>query len=387
METARRLLESMNSTSTTNRRKCLICGELEDPAYGGWCQCGAANWIAAMQPPQPRLVQQVRAALVQPSQLALVPKASESGLIRALPRILARVDPEPDLDEHGLMRATHIVDAIVDDYEGSTVNELLGGVMRGALLLIAGSAGHGKSTCSAGLAARAAMWWARADDRRYSFEEAIALVPKRARVLVIDSLERWGGSSPKAQMAVMTAVREHDAMVKIVIAGTNKDGAVYGISEIERADDATILATKDGDHYSLSCTKQRWSPCAAALVRRRDRLGIEEEDQREEQAPEVASSPPPALPPAAPQPQAAPKPNFSPAFLAKAAHWSVIKAAEYRCDLRALGVPEPSVQDWSNAVIVRRRQLQKKLEEVEEETAEAEEPDEPEEDEDEEDES
>lgn len=274
-----------------SRRKCFTCGRLEDSAYGGWCECGACNWVAAEQP---RLVAQVRAALIPYGANGSSQMSTSTAMVVPSPRAITRHEPrEPDgpqLDEFGLMRGTNVSEAPVEDYgEGSAMNELLGGVMRGALILIAGAAGNGKSTASAGLAAHAAAFWARAElheraappmiawldadqgepslvkrcfitaqvenafDRRvrllptgriWTFDEALALIPTRARVLVIDSLERWGGSSPKQQMAVMTAVRAHGAMLKIVIAGTNKEGGVYGISEIERADDATVFATR-----------------------------------------------------------------------------------------------------------------------------------------------
>ena len=42
---------------------------------------------------------------------------------------------------------------IVDDYPGAQLNDLLGGIYRGALVLVVGAAGAGKSTYSAELAA------------------------------------------------------------------------------------------------------------------------------------------------------------------------------------------------------------------------------------------
>jgi hypothetical protein len=66
----------------------------------------------------------------------------------------------------GFVDGSRVSPIIVDDIQGARINELLGGVKRGALVLIVGAAGAGKSTATAELAGKAAEHWARPEAGR-----------------------------------------------------------------------------------------------------------------------------------------------------------------------------------------------------------------------------
>lgn len=261
--------------------RCFCCGLYEDHFTGGQCFCGVMNWI-------------------------------ETGLRPAAPP--ANVGPRIDENVGSFVAGADVPSMIVVDYEGARLNELLGGIKKGALLLVAGAAGAGKSTCCAELAAFAARYWSqpeRGEDRQpdckiywldsdqkdatlvrecfrvanvegafvhrvrllaerrepYSFDEALRMLPRDARVLVCDSLEKWGANDAE-RVALLDKLRVHPAWLKIVIAGTNKLGGVSGVGALERADDATVYAERTSDaRYTLRFTKRRWQPCASAKAR------------------------------------------------------------------------------------------------------------------------
>jgi hypothetical protein len=269
---------------------------------------------------------------------------------------------------------------IVDDFVGARINELLGGIKRGALVLIAGAAGAGKSTATADLASVVAEHWAHPDRRalrvvrcpiywmdadqidpslirqlfltakkdhiftqpgrvkrlvaRVPFEEALARVPSSARIVVFDSLETWGGSE-KGKLEVLFRLREHPAWLKVMIAGTNARGGIAGEGALERADDVTVYAQRTAEgRYELRYTKRRWPPCPSALARGAGLPAPPPEP--------VAAPPAPAMP--APPPALAPSPDFSREFIARAARWGTREVEGYKAELRSKGVPRDSIE-------------------------------------------
>jgi energy-coupling factor transporter ATP-binding protein EcfA2 len=310
----------------------------------------------------------------------------------------AATPPRPRGD--GFVDGSRVSPIIVDDIQGARINDLLGGIKRGALVLIVGAAGAGKSTATAELAGKAAEHWARpeagrlrvpncpvywldADQRDpslirecwinggvdhvftqpgrirrledrpqpYRFEEALALVPPTARVVVFDSLETWAPNDPKRH-DVLIALRAHPAWLKVMIGGANNRGTVSGVGALERADDVTVYAerTEDGRH-ELRFTKRRWQLC---------------ERERARGAGKIMPRPTPTspLPPAtvAPIPAAAPSPDFSREFIALAAGWGgprgVRELKGYKATLRAQQVPRDSIEGWLAAVREARGELE-----------------------------
>ena len=304
---------------------------------------------------------------------------------------------------YGWMAGSSAGSTIVDDFAGSRINELLGGFMRPAVLLLVGVGGAGKSTAAADLVARACEHWQsrtpppgidrdawrklrvpdcpffwldsdqgdpalvrvlfqRADAEDlfadsanliepridpWTFEEALAKVPPDARILVIDSLEKWAPRQPKRQAEIMTAMRRHPAWLKIVINGANAEGGNSGEGDIPRAADAVVYAERSRDgRYSLRTDKFRWGPCATWKARHpngvqgvqetlseareaRDAEDVPAEDEKPPPSPSVPApralrlvakppsevgtlEPPGALPPA-PSPATAPVPVLPPA--------------------------------------------------------------------------
>jgi hypothetical protein len=378
--------------------KCMLCGRVgRDTNDMGACRCGASNWIDADRP-----YDFTRRAPAPPRP----PQADVQGL--AVPAIYSPVPPMPapstsspriepvHLAPDGFADGTDIEAPIVDDFVGARINELLGGIKRGALLLIAGAAGAGKSTATADLAAVVAEHWAHPDRgplrvrhcpiywmdadqndpslirqlfltakkddiftqpgrvkrlvARVPFEEALARVPSSARVVVFDSLETWGGTQ-KRQLEVLFRLREHAAWLKVMIAGTNARGGIAGEGALERADDVTVYAhrTAEGCH-ELRYTKRRWQPSPSALARG---AGVPAPP------PEPAfASPAPAAAPPASAAMAAPSPDFSRDFVALAAGWGVRELEGYKAELRSKGVPRDSIEGWLAAVREAREALE-----------------------------
>jgi hypothetical protein len=280
---------------------------------------------------------------------------------------------------------------IVDDFVGARINELLGGIKRGALLVIAGAAGAGKSTAIADLAAHAAehwacpeagplraprcpIYWLDADQndpslirqcfvtanvdhifrqpgrvRRlparaspYLFDEALARVPPDARIVVIDSLESWAQNDAQ-RLEILKRLRTHGAWLKAVIAGTNNRGGISGIGALERADDVTVYAERTAaGRHELRYTKRRWQPCPSARVRG---AGVPAPPSPAPE-PGAAASMAPPLPASAP----AVAPDFSRDFVERAARWSVRELEGYKAELRGKGVHRDSIEGWLAAV-------------------------------------
>jgi hypothetical protein len=229
-------------------------------------------------------------------------------------------------------------EGVVDDLKGGRINDLLGGIMRGAIVLLVGAAATGKSTAAAEQAAQAARQWAdedgaglarcpiywlsrdTADVVRERFANdgsgdvfdlcvrvfhAIANVPLDARTVVIDDLERWGRFDD--QVAIMSSLRRHGAWLKIVVRGVGAKGdradfadyieieraadATVVTEHIERAVDATVVTERKGTEYTLRFTNRRWTPCASWVA-------------RHVPAPPSASAEPPVAPKAPKAPKA-----------------------------------------------------------------------------------
>jgi hypothetical protein len=264
---------------------------------------------------------------------------------------------------------------IVDDYPGAQINELLGGIYRGALVLVVGAAGAGKSTFSAELAAVAAtcldssIYWLDRDQkhpelvracfatlgtedsfsrvklvqpptlmpREWGIVEALALVPSDAAILILDSLETWGVNDT-IRLAVLDRVKEHPARLKIVIAGTNAEGGVAGVGALERADDATVyVEIKDGLH-TIRRGKCRWPPCESALERAAARASVAPDEYAAEGSP------------AGRMRSTVHEPDFSIEAIERAASWSVREIEGYRARLRTHGVPRDTLLGWDRAV-------------------------------------
>ena len=272
-------------------------------------------------------------------------------------------------------------EVLVDDFAGARLNDLLGGVMRGAVVLVVGAGASGKSTAAAELAARAAEHWASPAAGKLKTEcplywldadvgapglvrsifadasledifvarakllplhcagtiplaEALDLVPSDARVLVVDSLDGWAHSG-QAQLAAMEALRWHRAWLKIITAGTSEDHLTGAVS---RAADVVVFAERTADgRRVLRLDRRRWQPSPSAAAR----------GAGARRPPE----PPPAPPPAAAEEE---WPDFSAEFIAKASVWGAREREEYLARCRKRGVHRASIQGWREAVNERR---------------------------------
>jgi len=354
--------------------ECQVCLRLgRDSMYGGRCECGANTWLeTAPLPPRPP----VPPRLLAPTQGSLLPP-------QGAPVEPVRVVP-------GFVRGAGVPDSVVDDFEGARLNELLGGVKRGALILIVGRAGAGKSTSTAQLVAFVAehwtdpasgcdqrsncdIYWLDADQKDaslvrtcfntaevedifenrvvllppraepYTWQEALDRVPSDARIVVWDSLEAWGRTDPE-RLKILQAIRARPAWLNVVIGGTNKEGGISGVESLERADDATVFAERtDDDEYLLRFTKRRWRPCASAAARgagkRRSGPARRPLSATTRSAPEAGAAAGTAAP------------DFSAETVAAAARWSVRELESYRAQLRAQSVPRDSIEGWNRAVL------------------------------------
>ncbi len=131
--------------------RCDFCGCFGVPrALAGYCYCGAKNWENTSPIEVPlRHVQPV--AQVAPSarsapRLVPPPVSAFGGAFGGEPA----GPPWPPSDPavvHGpprLVSGSTTTRKMVDDYEGARMNELLGGIMRGAVVLIVGAGGRGQ---------------------------------------------------------------------------------------------------------------------------------------------------------------------------------------------------------------------------------------------------
>jgi energy-coupling factor transporter ATP-binding protein EcfA2 len=333
------------------------------------CDCGASAWTRTK--PKLRL----------PASSSALRRESQPLDEPALPG----ASPPPDDPAIGtLLDGNDVPPMIVDDYPGAQINELLGGIYRGALVLVVGAAGAGKSTFSAELAAVAAtcldssIYWLDRDQkhpelvracfatlgtedsfsrvklvqpptlmpREWGIVEALALVPSDAAILILDSLETWGVNDT-IRLAVLDRVKEHPARLKLVIAGTNAEGGVAGVGALERADDATVyVEIKDGMH-TIRRGKCRWPPCRSALERAALRASFAPEEDAAEGSP------------AGRMRSTVHEPDFSIEAIERAASWSVREIEAYRARLRIQGVPRDTLLGWDRAVAEHKAMTQK----------------------------
>lgn len=205
---------------------------------------------------------------------------------------------------------------IVHRYDASELARVLRGIREGGTVILAGEAGAGKSTVAAELAAAVAeahdglSYWLDRDqqahdliaalfsrsqapiDRVVLLEErdpdepgyepltwatALAQVPGDAACVVIDSLETWA-STYAEQAAFARAVSGHDALVKLVLAGTNAAGDVEGVARLRRVGDAVVVL----DASTWFVRKCRWLPGCPQRFPRQRRHEAEEPPEDDE---------------------------------------------------------------------------------------------------------
>src|SRR6185437_6876585 len=113
--------------------QCEVCGCFGKPrALAGYCYCGARNWentappVLSLAPPYP-----FGAEPTVPPRAIVAAGWQEDG--REPPAA-----PAPARAPIRMVSGAKTTRKIVDDYEGARMNELLGGVMRGAVILIVG---------------------------------------------------------------------------------------------------------------------------------------------------------------------------------------------------------------------------------------------------------
>jgi hypothetical protein len=317
---------------------CLGCGRKgRDPAYGGRCACGACNWLDA-SPEMNTLVDITLVCLVcgrRGRRRALGGRCECGGrnwleTSPSPPSSSPEASPPPSPPterqptESGL-RALGTEGArrlIVDDYPGSSIATALEGIGRGMVVMLAGTAGVGKSTLAAQagfVIARqtgACLYWLDADQLREElieetfyrarcppdglagrifpvheeredglpdFRRACARVPENG-VAVIDSLEAWAPRGDKQALELLRVLRAHPCRVKLVVAATNAAGGVAGDGELERACDATVFV----ERTHLRVGKCRWT--IGATWARRGPGGLEVERESDDDATDDAST-------------------------------------------------------------------------------------------------
>jgi hypothetical protein len=326
---------------------CLGCGRKgRDPAYGGRCACGACNWLDA-SPDMNTLVDLTLVCLgcgrrgrrralggrcecggrnwleTSPSSSSSPspsssssPSPSPSPPPEASPPLNQRMERQPIESGLRALGADGARRLIVDDYPGSTIATVLEGIGRGMVVMLAGTAGVGKSTLAAQagfVIARqtgACLYWLDADQLREElieetfyrarcppdglagrvfpvhearedglpdFRRACARVPENG-VAVIDSLEAWAPRGDKQALELLRVLRAHPCRVKLVVAATNAAGGVAGDGELERACDATVFV----ERAHLRVGKCRWT--IGATWARRGPGGLEVERMNDEGA-------------------------------------------------------------------------------------------------------
>ncbi len=250
---------------------CLSCGERgRIRALGGWCACGARSWLntAPKTSPSP-------------------PSPSRSSSPPPDPR------PPPIDNELRPLGSDNARRLIIDHYPGSAIATALEGIAREMVIMLAGTAGAGKSTLAAqaGFAIAqktgGALYWLDADQLKEEliqeafvrarcppeqlagrifpvheagenglpdFRRACSRVPGDG-VMVVDSLESWAPRGDKQALEWLRLLRAHPSRVKLVIAATNASGGVAGDGELERACDATVFVERD----QLRVGKCRWA--------------------------------------------------------------------------------------------------------------------------------
>lgn len=320
---------------------CLGCGRKgRDPAYAGRCACGARNWLA----PSPDINTRVDLTLVclgcgrrgrrRPlggrcdcgayNWLETSPSSSSSPEPSPLPSSPAQRQPiESGLRALGADGARRL---IVDQYPGAAIATALEGIGRGMVVMLAGTAGVGKSTLAAQAGfmiaqqTNACLYWLDADqlreelieetfyrarcppdglagrifpvheereDGRPDFRRACARVPENG-VVVIDSLEAWAPRGDKQALELLRVLRAHPCRVKLVVAATNASGGVAGDGELERACDATVIV----ERAHLRVGKCRWTIGATWARRGPGGLDVErvQDDNETDETDEVSAA-------------------------------------------------------------------------------------------------
>ena len=254
------------------QRICAVCDAPEEPAGGGWCRCGASSWIA-----QPAPTKAAEAA----------PKPAALRGVRSPVHVRSLDGAQP---------------LIVEPYAGE-IAQVLGGILRGGLLLLAGDPGAGKSTLAAELATAVASargglayWLDREQDDSLvkanfervgqstarvrlisalpktdpdyapiTWEQALARVPMEAPVLVLDSLQAWAHSDAQ-QRACLEAIDGRGG-ISVVINRSTKAGDVAGALALQYDGDATIVLSSS----TIEVLKCRWLPGCPRTFPRADR--------------------------------------------------------------------------------------------------------------------
>jgi hypothetical protein len=343
--------------------RCLCCGWYQDEFYAGVCACGAYNWVNMSPEPSVPPRQSVQGFATQSAGIDSEPRPA--GIERP-----HGIDAEPrPLGGDGSRRL------IIDQYPGSAIAMVLGGIARGMVVMLVGAAGVGKSTLAAQAGYTIAqhlgerLYWLDADqlkeelieeafvraqcppggleggiiplheedeDGMPDFRRACARVPEHG-VLVVGSLEAWAPRGDKQALELLRVLRAHPARVKLVVAATNAAGGVAGAGELERAGDATVFV----DRVQIRVGKCRWTIGTTWARCGAGGLDVERLGDTGMPAPSRGAANPPAL---------GVEPDFSIEFIEMAGQWSVREVEAYRARLRAQGVPRDSLFGWDRAV-------------------------------------
>src|SRR5262249_5396567 len=103
-----------------------------------------------------------------------------------------------------------------------------------------------------------------------TWRDAITVVPRTPRVVVVvDSLQTWA-ESPREQTALMQSLRalrpspRATGATVLVISHATKKGDAVGRNTNQHSGDANVTV----DASSITVTKCRWTPCPSILPRR-----------------------------------------------------------------------------------------------------------------------
>ena len=214
----------------------------------------------------------------------------------------------------------------VDDYEGARLNEALGGVMHGGILLLAGPTATGKSDLAAELVVRAQRFWrdwhaghaghraakriavpvywlthsseaplvralaaeaeaakdaSLADDAEvfdkirggnWSLAEVLKMIASppgprafEGHFLVVDNFDQWA-LTERDRTDALNALRQSDAILKIIILGKSASSSgAYTLQALGRAADAMVLT--ETDTFGLKVEKCRWARLPSVSAR------------------------------------------------------------------------------------------------------------------------
>lgn len=216
--------------------KCGVCGLAKDPAWGGFCSCGASTWDVD-QPNRRR-------------------GSADLGSARRLRTIEVKCE----------------------------LGALLRGFLRGRSVLLYGEAGFGKSTLAAAAAAAwrarfgaGSVWWLDGEQskdlvgdlfRRQgltaegvqwyqsgpdSWEQQVSGAPV-FRLYVIDSILAIGGASAPEQRRLVKALQQK-AVTSICVQQVTQTGEMAGAASVRHQPDAVVRVEAD----VLTVEKSRWT--------------------------------------------------------------------------------------------------------------------------------